>query len=96
VEKPVPVGQEKFAKPNNKTNKQNGNKNREINVGCWNIRRGLLIREQELREIIRVGSLDLVFLTETDTTAVNNENDYVLSGFKTIIQKKTIPRHPPE
>ena len=78
----------KNIKPNKKANHGNENENRSVNVGCWNIRRGLVIREQELREIIKVCSLDLVFLTETDTTSVNGENDYVIPGFKTLVQKK--------
>ena len=31
---------------------------KKIGVGCWNIRRGLLIREQELKDIIKTGSLN--------------------------------------
>ena len=59
-----------------------------IGVGCWNIRRGLLIREQELKEIIKSSSLNIIFLTETDTTWVNSDTDYKINGFKTIVQLK--------
>ena len=30
----------------------------------------------------------MVFLVETDSNSVNNETDYKLPGFKTVIQKK--------
>jgi hypothetical protein len=88
VEGPEPIGPKNTTRPNKETRQENRNKNQEINIGCWNIRRGLVIREQELMEIIKDNSLDLVFLTETDTTAVNNENDYRITGFKTLVQNK--------
>ena len=59
-----------------------------INVCSWNIRRGLAIREQELTNIIKINQINMIFLVETDTSAINNENDYSIQGFKTIIQKK--------
>ena len=59
-----------------------------INVCSWNIRRGLAIREQELTNIIKINQINIIFLVETDTSATNNENDYSIQGFKTIIQKK--------
>ena len=88
MERPEPIGPNKTTKPKRETRHENGKNNQEINVGCWNIRRGLVIREKELMEIIKENSLDIVFLAETDTTAVNNENDYLIAGFKTLVQNK--------
>ena len=62
-----------------------------MNVCSWNIRRGLLIREEELKDIIKTNNLDVIFLVETDTTSVSVENDYKLPGLKTLIQNKENP-----
>ena len=63
-------------------------KKKNINICSWNIRRGLVIREQELKSIINSNSVDIIFLVETDTVSINNENDYRIPGFKTVIQNK--------
>ena len=59
-----------------------------INVSSWNIRRGLIIREQELKDIITQNELNIVFLVETDSTAISTEADFKIQGFKTIVQNK--------
>ena len=74
------------AKPEPKQQSKTGNKL--INICSWNIRRGLLIREEELKEMIKTKNLNIIFLVETDTTSVNSENDYKVPGFKTIVQNK--------
>lgn len=61
---------------------------KQIRIASWNIRRGLLIREEELKSIIKTNNLGVIFLVETDSNSVNNETDYKLPGFKTIVQKK--------
>ena len=61
---------------------------KKIGIGSWNIRRGLIIREQELKDIIKTNSLNIIFLTETDTTSVNAETVFKIPGFKTIVQLK--------
>ena len=38
--------------------------------------------------LITQNSINIIFLVETDTLAVNSEEDYKLQGFKTIIQNK--------
>ena len=73
----------------NTTTILNPTKQKTIIVSSWNIRRGLVIREQELREIIKENSINVVFLVETDTHAINSELDYQVKGFKTVIQTKT-------
>ena len=59
-----------------------------LNVCSWNIRRGLVKRESELKNIINTNYLSVIFLVETDTYAINQEEDYQISGFKTLVQKK--------
>ena len=71
------------------TNPLKNNSSKDTNVCCWNIRRGLIVREQELIEIIKVNDISVIFLVETDTVAINTETDFTIDGFKTIIQNKT-------
>ena len=47
-----------------------------------------MIREAELKQMISANSLKVVFLVETDTQAVQEEKDYQLPGFKTLVQNK--------
>ena len=47
-----------------------------------------MIREQELSDMITKNKLNVVFLVETDTSAINTETDFRIAGFKTIIQNK--------
>ena len=71
-----------------KTDQNQKISNTGLNVCSWNIRRGLVIRESELKNIIHTNSLGLIFLVETDTYAINQEEDYQIPGFKTLVQKK--------
>ena len=71
----------------NQTNSKQS-RSKKIKVCSWNIRRGLIIREEELKSLIRANTLNVIFLVETDTNAVNVESDFKISGFKTIIQNK--------
>ena len=69
----------------NKKQETNPNK---IRMCSWNIRRGLIIRETELKLMISSYKLNIIFLVETDTSAINVETDYKIPGFKTVIQNK--------
>ena len=60
----------------------------QVRICSWNIRRGLVIREPELKQMISAHSLNIIFLVETDTCAVNEEKDYRIPGFKTLVQNK--------
>ena len=73
---------------NNKPMQRKEKGTKKISIGCWNIRRGLLRREQELRELIKQEELDILFLVETDTTAIANEEDYKIDDFSTILPKR--------
>ena len=95
-----PVGQPKPMDPitvlnspevgKQKQNQNQKNPNKEMNICSWNIRRGLVVREAELKQMTRTNSLNIIFLVETDTNAVNTENDYQIQGFKTLVQNKKI------
>ena len=52
--------------------------------GTWNICRGLISREHELTQLLKDESIDILFLTETDTRLLEIEKDYSINGFKTI------------
>ena len=54
----------------------------------WNIKRGLICRESEIKSILKEEEVDIMFLTETDTRAVLKETDYQLAGYNTILPKK--------
>jgi hypothetical protein len=57
----------------NKNKKSNQNKNvkvesnsRDLHIGTWNVRRGLVKRENEITNLLLSDDLDVLFLTETD------------------------------
>ena len=74
--------------PNSVLKDPNHSRCLQIRVCSWNIRRGLIIREQELKNIIKQNKLNIIFLVETDTNAVNKESDFKIEGFKTVVQNK--------
>ena len=67
-------------------NQNNGTNKKEKTIGTWNIRRGLIKRENEILEIITSQNIDILFLTETDTKRSNAEK-FVIKGFNTVVQK---------
>ena len=64
-----------------------------IKICSWNIRRGLLIREEEVKSLIRINALNVIFLVEIDTNAVNVETDYKIQGFKTASRLDSCKSH---
>ena len=77
----------------------NSIKNRKIHISddkdsnaliccTWKIRRGLLTKEKELREILNSEKVDIIFLTETDTKMLLNEESYKIQGYKTYLPLK--------
>ena len=88
---PAPMGKPKPVDPNSVLNPVQNKppaQNSQVRICSWNIRRGLVIREPELKQMISTYSLNIIFLVETDTCAVNEENDYRIPGFKTLVQNK--------
>ena len=51
--------------------KNTGSKN--LNIGSWNIKRGLVNREIELRDILKKEEFDILFLNETDTKQISKK-----------------------
>ena len=54
-----------------------------IRLGTWNVRRGLIRRENEIKALLQEEDLDLLFLTEADTKLINVAN-YKINGYRTI------------
>ena len=59
-----------------------------INLGCWNIRRGLVKRELEIIDLINSNNLAVLFLVETDSHLINEKKDFGINGFETAFHKK--------
>ena len=62
-----------------------------LNCATWNVRRGLVLREIEIKEILVNEKIDIFFLTETDTKSINCETDYKILGFETIFHERKNP-----
>ena len=58
---------------------------RELSIGTWNVRRGLIKRELEISNLLQSDDLDILFLTETDIKK-QNVIDYKIKGYTTHIQ----------
>ena len=78
--------------------KQNQNQNQNPIIQCnklktlkcctWNIRRGLLTKESELTHLLNNEKIDIMFLTETDSQNLINEDSYVIKGYKSFLPLK--------
>ena len=69
------------AKNNDLPKQPNEPKPKYLKVVSWNIRRGLVTRELELKNILRKEQIDIIFLTEADTRAISTESDYQIEGY---------------
>ena len=58
---------------------------RQLKIGTWNVRRGLITKEIEISELMKSEDIDVMFLTEADTKKINVEK-YKLLGYNTIAQ----------
>ena len=47
-----------------------------------------MTKEQELKEVLRHESMDIMFLTETDTRRLVKEDSYLIEGYKTVLPLK--------
>ena len=59
----------------------------QLKICSWNIRRGLIKRELELKNILKSEKVNIMFLVETDLTMLNGKEDYKIEGYETILQK---------
>ena len=57
----------------------------QVNIACWNIRRGLLKQELELGILLVKIDSDVMFLTKTDCDVIKTKEDYKLEGYETEI-----------
>ena len=60
----------------------------ELKNGCWNIRRGLIRRERDIKNLINQEKMEVLFLVEKDSVMVKAPEDFKVEGFTTIIQKR--------
>ena len=60
----------------------------QLKICSWNIRRGLIKRELELKNILKTEKVNIMFLVETDLTMLNGKEDYKIEGYETILQKR--------
>ena len=58
-----------------------------LKICTWNIKRGLVKRELEIKELLKREDIDIIFLTETDIK-LSSEDDYKIEGFKTVFQAR--------
>ena len=62
-----------------------------LTCATWNVRRGLVTRETEIKELLMNEKIDIFFLTETDTKSINCETDYIIRGYQTIFHERKNP-----
>ena len=76
--------QKKGEKNPTETEKEDSSSEKLIIV-CWNIRKGLVTRELELKHILKEENIDVIFLTETDTKAITSSSNYQIEGYTTLL-----------
>ena len=59
----------------------------DLKIGSWNIKRGLITKENELKALLREEKFDILFLNETDTKNIKSKKDFEIDGFVTILPK---------
>jgi hypothetical protein len=74
-------------KPRSNSNKFTNNQETLI-ISTWNIRRGLIVREIELKNMLNDEKIDIMFVTETDTKTLENEKSYQVEGYNTVFPQK--------
>ena len=57
-----------------KQKEKGNNKKRKLVIGTWNVRRGLIKRENEIINLLQTDNVDVLFLTETDTKFINTNS----------------------
>jgi exonuclease III len=72
-------------KPEPRQEHKTESKKRRLNIATWNIRRGLVTRENELVDLLTTEEIDVIFITETDVRR-GNVSGYKIAGFTTHLQ----------
>ena len=60
-------------------------KNLSIRCCQWNIKRGLICRENEIINILKEENVDIMFLTETDSKTIKKDTDFQIAGYDTVL-----------
>ena len=47
-----------------------------LKIGSWNIKRGLVTKENEIKLLLKTEKFDILFLNETDTKQILSKKDY--------------------
>ena len=81
---PVPIIPIKIKTPP-KTKNTEVKRKQEIICATWNIKKGLISREGELKNLLNSEKIDIIFITETDTKNINSAEDFQIDGYKTIM-----------
>ena len=58
-----------------------------LKVCTWNVRRGIIKRELEIKELLKNEEINILFLTESDII-LGKTDDYKIEGFTTVFQKR--------
>ena len=59
-----------------------------LTCAAWNINRGLIKRETEIKIMLKQEDISILFLTETDSTNLENSDSYIIPGFQTVLPLK--------
>ena len=62
--------------------------NNSLTICSWNIKQGLIKREEELKDMLKSECIDIVFLMETDNKNLEKESDFQVEGYKTVFHKR--------
>ena len=60
----------------------------DLTICSWNIKKGLIKREEELKDMLKNESIDIMFLLETDNKNLVTESDFQIEGYKTIFHAR--------
>ena len=71
--------------PTKQDGQQAGKGPKNMRIATWNVRRGLVKRENEIKSMLEEEDLDILFLTETDSLK-QNVITYNMKGYKTYLQ----------
>ena len=63
---------------------------KDLIVCSWNIQKGLIKREEELKDMLNKESIDIMFLMETDNKNLITESDFQIEGSKQFFIKEKI------
>jgi hypothetical protein len=81
------IGQQPSTRPLEKSTPKGKPVQHLTKYGCWNIRRGLIKHDTEIKQLLNEEKISIMFLVETDNKMIRTPEEYKLEGFVTILQK---------